>query len=50
MPSKLKRTTSKLFYYPNPDHNATDRVLLKNVDQTRTAGQAALRAQFHVAV
>jgi len=40
-------TTSKLFYYPNPDHNATDRVLLKNVDQTRRlAGQAAHVANF----
>ena len=35
-------TTSKLFYYPNPDPNATNKVLLTNVDQKRRlAGQAA---------
>lgn len=35
-------TTSKLFYYNNPDPNATEHVLVKNVDQTRRlAGQAA---------
>lgn len=35
-------TTSKLFYYPNPDPAATNHVLLKNVDQKRRlAGQAA---------
>lgn len=35
-------TTSKLFYYPNPDPNATNHVLLKNVEQKRRlAGQAA---------
>ncbi|HVZ25170.1 MAG TPA: TonB-dependent receptor, partial [Sediminibacterium sp.] len=35
-------TTSKLFYYNNPDVNATEHVLVKNADQTRRlAGQAA---------
>lgn len=35
-------TTSKLFYYKNPDPAAPDQVLLKNVDQSRRlAGQAA---------
>lgn len=35
-------TTSKLFYYNNPDAGATDHVLVKNVDQVRRlAGQAA---------
>ncbi len=37
-----KITTTKLFYYNNPDPTATDRVLIKNVDQSRRlAGQAA---------
>lgn len=40
-------TTSKLFYYNNPDPQATDKVLLKNVDQTRRlTGQAAHVANF----
>jgi TonB-dependent receptor len=35
-------TTTKLFYYRNPDPTAVNQVLLKNVDQTRSlAGQAA---------
>ncbi|GAA4307268.1 TonB-dependent receptor [Compostibacter hankyongensis] len=35
-------TTTKLFYYDNPDPNATEHVLVKNVNQTRRlAGQAA---------
>ncbi len=40
-------TTSKLYYYNNPDPTATDKVLLKNVDQTRRlTGQAAHVANF----
>ncbi|HEY0272684.1 MAG TPA: hypothetical protein VGC22_05825, partial [Chitinophaga sp.] len=40
-------TTTKLFYYNNPDQNASEHVLVKNVDQTRRlAGQAANVANF----
>ncbi|MFT3826774.1 MAG: TonB-dependent receptor [Chitinophagaceae bacterium] len=40
-------TTTKLFYYNNPDPNSTEHVLLKNVDQKRRlAGQAAHVANF----
>ncbi|OQP44502.1 hypothetical protein A4H97_08995 [Niastella yeongjuensis] len=40
-------TTPKLYYYNNPDPQATDKVLLKNVDQTRRlTGQAAHVANF----
>lgn len=40
-------TTSKLFYYVNPDPLATDHVLLRNENQTRRlAGQAAHVANF----
>ncbi|MBO9635035.1 MAG: outer membrane beta-barrel protein [Chitinophagaceae bacterium] len=40
-------TTPKLFYYNNPDPQASDKVLLKNVDQTRRlTGQAAHVANF----
>ena len=40
-------TTPKLFYYNNPDPNATDKVLLTNADQKRRlTGQAAHVANF----
>jgi TonB-dependent receptor len=40
-------TTTKLFYYNNPDPTSTEHVLLKNVDQKRRlAGQAAHVGNF----
>ena len=42
-------TTTKLYYYNNPDANATEHVLVKNVDQhRRLAGQAAHVANLSI--